>query len=46
MNVSLVGTGQSSEGDSREIINGNVTENGLNEAKRIWMGKGISCVPV
>lgn len=27
----------------REIIIGNVTESGINEAKRIWMVKGIVC---
>lgn len=42
----LVVAGQSLEGDSRDIINGNVTESGLNGAKRIWMEKGINCVLV
>lgn len=32
------------ESHSREIINGNVTESGINEAKRIWMGRGIVCL--
>lgn len=46
MNVSLVGTGQSLEGDSREIFNGSVIESGIKEAKRIWMGREVSCVPL
>lgn len=29
-----------------EIINGNVTESGIKEAKRIWRGREVSCVPV